>query len=75
MPKGKSIRRRPQFARGLAVFLLAFGVAYFITLFYTDLPPAKLLLGMGTIAYFALVNGLIYGLAGWLIVTMLYRSK
>jgi hypothetical protein len=75
LPKRKPIRSKPQLARSLAVFLLAFGVFYFATLLYVELPPAKLIFGSGAVAYLALINGFIYGIAGWLIVSALYRSK
>lgn len=74
MPR-RSIRERPQLARGLAVLLIVFGVAYYATLLYPDLPPAKLILGSAGPAYSALLNGLLYGLAGLVVVGWLYRGR
>lgn len=59
--------------RGLAAFLLAFGAAYYGTLVYSDLVPAKLLLGAAPTPYLALANGIVYGLIGLLIVSVSYR--
>jgi hypothetical protein len=72
LPSKGSIRTRPKLARGLAVLLLAFGAAYYGTLIYPELVPAKLLLGAAPITYLALANGIVYGLAGLLIVSILY---
>jgi hypothetical protein len=55
--------------------LLGFGAAYYITLLYPDLPPAQILLGQVSLAYLALVNGLIYGIAALLIVSVLFWSR
>lgn len=74
MSKGRSTQRRTQL-RGLAVFLILFGISYYATLLFPDLPPAKLLLGPSGTAYLALLNGVIYGLAGWLVVSALYRTR
>jgi hypothetical protein len=59
----------------LAVLLLAFGISYYGTFLYPDLVPAKLLLGAAPVPYLALVNGIVYGLIGLLIVSMLYRGR
>jgi hypothetical protein len=59
----------------LAVLLLAFGAAYYGTLFYPDLMPARLILGAAPIPSLALANGIVYGSLGLLIVSMLYRSR
>ena len=75
MPVKGSVRSRPKLARGLAILLLAFGAAYYGTLLYPDLVPAKLLMGAAPVSYLALVNGIVYGLVGLLIVSMLYRGR
>ncbi len=73
MPGNRSIRSRPQLARGLAVFLIAFGIAYYGTFTYPDLLPARLLLGASPLSNLALVNGIVYGLVGLFVVSVLYR--
>ncbi len=75
MPVKGSVRNKPKLARGLAILLLAFGAAYYGTLLYPELVPAKLLMGAAPVSYLALVNGIVYGLVGLLIVSMLYRGR
>lgn len=75
MPVKGAVRNKPKLARGLAILLLAFGAAYYGTLLYPELVPAKLLMGAAPVSYLALVNGIVYGLVGLLIVSMLYRGR
>lgn len=69
-----SLRSKPWLMRLLAAFLLGFGAAYYGTLAYPDLVPAKLLLGGASTPYLALMNGTVYGLAGMLVVSIVYRG-
>ena len=75
MSQGKSRKVKPQLARSIATLLLAFGVAYYLTLIYPDLPPARLLLGSGVVASLALLNGLIYSSVALLLVSVLYNRR
>ena len=75
MSQGKSRKVKPQLARSFATLLLAFGAAYYFTLIYPDLPPARLLLGSGAAASLALLNGLIYGSVALLLVSVLYSRR